>query len=111
MADAREDGRDPHDLERAAAETREPERAMQIRREDDARTEDRQEELSARQERIAEDLERSASTLERTADDLARREAELQRTAADAQRVAEDAAMLRRQTEEIHRGRDATQQS
>lgn len=89
-----EDQEHRQDLERAAAETREPERAAQIRAEDDRTTELRQAATERRLDATEQTLNRTAADIERNRSELAARERELVRVREVAQEIHRDAATI-----------------
>jgi hypothetical protein len=82
------------DLERAAAETREPEQAARIRAEDDEMTDRLQTETEARLGATQETLARTAADIDRNRSELAARDRELRRTREIAQEIHRDAATI-----------------
>ena len=77
------------------------ERSQRIRAEDDARTDERQEELARMEAEAAEALRRNAEALRRTADDLAETRERVRRMAADTQELAADVRATREDTAKV----------
>ena len=89
-----EDREQREELERAAEETREPERAARIRAEDDLTTELRQAAAERRLDATEQTLNRTAAEIERNRNELAARERELVRVREVAQEIHRDAATI-----------------
>ncbi|MFN2566628.1 MAG: hypothetical protein ABR499_16650 [Gemmatimonadaceae bacterium] len=77
------------------------ERSQRIRAADDARTDERQEELARLEADAAEQLRRNAEALRRTGDDLAETRERVRRVAADTRELAADARATREDTSRV----------
>lgn len=103
-----EDREQREDLERAVEETREPERAAQIRAEDDADTARRQDATERRLDAAAQTLDRTADEIERSRAELAARERELHRVREIAEEIHRDAAVIEARRVQPGAGPDVT---
>jgi ABC-type transporter Mla subunit MlaD len=99
--DAHTDWRTTRDNERAAAETREPERAARVRAEDDAETRARQDAASEDLTETARALADSGRGLRETRERLQATGRDLSRTSEVARDVLENASTLRAEAEQI----------
>ncbi len=76
-------------------------RSEEIRAEDDARSDERQEELARMEAEAAAALRRNAETLRRTAEDLAETRDQVRRIAADTRELAADVRATREDTSKV----------